>query len=185
MLGDLLNMKKMLVISASVMMAVTACTNATTTENAEVQPTSVEQSVEVPTSYCEELVTLAENGNEEAEYKLGMCYYGDGLGVSQDYSKALKWFTRAAEHGNADAALCLVVMYGEGKGVSKDISTAIKWLKQSAALGNSEGQLMLAATVYLDEEGPLYDREEGIRWMRKAAANGNEIAKAYLKQNNL
>ena len=44
----------------------------------------------------------AEQGNATAQYNLGVCYY-NGQGVAQDNKKAVYWFTKSAEQGNADA----------------------------------------------------------------------------------
>jgi hypothetical protein len=44
----------------------------------------------------------AEQGDVDAQYKLGqMYYYGDGVGA--DFSKAVEWYTRAAEQGHEKA----------------------------------------------------------------------------------
>lgn len=60
--------------------------------------------VNIPTEYCEELVKLAEEGNAEAQYRLGMCL-GKGQGVSQDANEAGKWIEKAAAQGHAEAKL--------------------------------------------------------------------------------
>ena len=40
---------------------------------------------------------LAEQGNAEAQLKLGVMYndYNDGLGLPQDYAKAILWYYEA------------------------------------------------------------------------------------------
>ena len=48
------------------------------------------------------LSRAAEQGHSVAEYNLGVCY-GNGEGVSQDHVKAVKWFEKAADHGNEAA----------------------------------------------------------------------------------
>ena len=60
--------------------------------------------VNVPTEYGEELVKLAEDGNAEAQYRLGMCL-GKGQGVSQDANEAGKWIEKAAAQGHVEAKL--------------------------------------------------------------------------------
>ena len=52
----------------------------------------------------------AEQGYTEAQYNLGRCYY-NGEGVSQDYTQAVYWWSKAAEQGNADAIELLKVYY--------------------------------------------------------------------------
>ena len=48
----------------------------------------------------------AAQGYATAEIKLGILY-GDGLGVTKDISKAIEWYTKAAETGVVIAAKCL------------------------------------------------------------------------------
>ena len=44
----------------------------------------------------------AEQGDDAAQYYLGVCY-ANGQGVAQGYVEAVKWFRKAAEQGDADA----------------------------------------------------------------------------------
>jgi uncharacterized protein len=53
--------------------------------------------------------------------------YGEGRGVPQDYSEAIKWFRLAAEQGNAKAQFHLGVMYANGQGVTQDYAAAKKF----------------------------------------------------------
>lgn len=43
-----------------------------------------------------ELEVLAEQGDAEAQFNLGLCYY-NGTGIEQDYKKTVKWFLKAAK----------------------------------------------------------------------------------------
>ena len=56
----------------------------------------------------------------------GLVYY-KGLGVSQDYNEAVKWYRKSAEQGNAPAQNNLVDCYEYGRGVPIDIEEAKKW----------------------------------------------------------
>ena len=65
----------------------------------------------VPQDYTESVRwygRAAEQGHAEAQFSLGVKYYG-GVGVPQDYSGALEWYRRAAEQGHdlIDAALTI------------------------------------------------------------------------------
>ena len=44
----------------------------------------------------------AEAGDAVAQSNLGYRYYF-GIGVTQDYKEAVKWYRKSAEHGYADA----------------------------------------------------------------------------------
>lgn len=45
---------------------------------------------------AKELEVLAEQGDAEAQFNLGLCYY-NGTGIEQDYKKTVKWFLKAAK----------------------------------------------------------------------------------------
>ena len=48
------------------------------------------------------LKALAEKGDAEAQYYLGLRYYG-GKGVEEDFKEAMKWFKLAADQGDEQA----------------------------------------------------------------------------------
>ncbi len=51
-----------------------------------------------------------------------------GLGVRADYAKAVTWFRKAAEQGNAKAQTNLGFMYVLGQSVPQDYAQAHMWL---------------------------------------------------------
>lgn len=54
----------------------------------------------------DELLKQAQNGDADAQYKVGMCYeYGDGVG--QDEAKAMRWYGLAAGMGHVEAQQAL------------------------------------------------------------------------------
>jgi uncharacterized protein len=77
---------------------------------------------------------LADQGNAEAQMKLGFMYV-TGEGPPQDYVEALKWFRLAADQGQANAQCFLGLMYFEGRGVPRDYVSAHMWLDLAAAGG--------------------------------------------------
>ena len=69
----------------------------------------------------------AEQGNLDAQYKLGVCYYF-GRGVEESYTESVKWFRIAAEKGHAEALCLLGYSYCWGNGVEQSYIEAVKWL---------------------------------------------------------
>jgi TPR repeat protein len=59
--------------------------------------------------------------------------YEKGLGVSQDYIEAMKWYKMAVEEGNSDSMMVIGDLYRDGLGVPKDITEAEKWYKMADA----------------------------------------------------
>ncbi|MGR3218297.1 MAG: tetratricopeptide repeat protein, partial [Candidatus Anammoxibacter sp.] len=69
----------------------------------------------------------AQKRNVEAQYHLAVKYYY-GRGVAQDYKKAVYWYRKAAEQGDAMAQNSLGEMYESGLGVERNYVEAYKWI---------------------------------------------------------
>ena len=98
-----------------------------------------------------ETLQLAERGNAQAQFNLGMMYE-NGQGVRQDDAEAFKWYQQAAEQGYAPAQVLLGAMYKNGQGVRQDDAEAVKWYRQAAEQGYSPAQVLLD-TVYNNRRG--------------------------------
>ena len=61
--------------------------------------------------------------------------YAQGLGVSQDYSEAVRWFRLSADQGYDVAQFNLGLMYAQGDGVKQDYGEAQKWFRLAADQG--------------------------------------------------
>ena len=76
---------------------------------------------------------LADEGDREAQYELGILYSGGRDYVEQNLAQAFKWFQKSADQGHANAQFALGRMYEQGiGGISKDVENA-KDLYQKAA----------------------------------------------------
>jgi len=80
-----------------------------------------------------ELQSLAEAGQADAQYQLGLMY-AEGEGVMPDDVEATAWFRRAAEQGMPDAQFNLGLSYASGMGVVDDPVHAHKWFNLAAAI---------------------------------------------------
>jgi len=70
--------------------------------------------------------------------------YENGQGVSRDHVAAVKWYRKAAEHGNAQGQFNLGRMYERGRGVGKNVAEAVKWYRKAAEQGNLGAKESLA-----------------------------------------
>ena len=84
-----------------------------------------------------EWLPLAELGDVEAQYNLGVLY-DEGAGVEQDLAVAAGWYRKAAEQGFMDAQTNLGIMYYHGQGVERDYQEAAKWFRLAADQGDTE-----------------------------------------------
>ena len=63
-----------------------------------------------------------------------MCYY-NGEGIPQNYAKAVEWYQKAADQGDAVAQFNLGFCYENGQGVYKSKKEALKWYQKAADQG--------------------------------------------------
>jgi len=133
----------------------------------------------------------AHQGCADAQNNLGDCYYS-GIGVDQDYEKAVKWYQKAAEHGHTAAQNKLTAVqnklgeyycelgnwyyYGY---VVKDYNEAVKWYRKAAEQGTGRAQAILGDCYYWGR-GVEKDYKEAAKWYRKAANQGYEGAQDML-----
>ena len=106
---------------------------------------------------------LAQAGDREAQYRLGVMY-AEGKGVAPNDAEAALWFERAAEQGEAMAQYNLGASYVEGAGVRKDMATAAKWFRRAADQGIPLAQLNLGL-LYASGDGVPQDNVEALKWI--------------------
>ena len=117
------------------------------------------------------------NSRDSSEqYNLGHSYYY-GNGVPKDYVKAVEWFTKAANQGNADAQNMLGICYYYGKGVYyRDYVKAVYWFEKAAYQGHSVAQYNTGLS-YEHGMGVPMDIKEAKQWYDKAMKQGHEEAR--------
>ena len=72
-----------------------------------------------------------------AQYDVAVAY-ANGLGVTQNYEEAKRWFERAAKQDNPHAQNSLGITYSKGEGVHADYDVALVSFSLAAAQDNSE-----------------------------------------------
>src|SRR5437870_2773979 len=72
--------------------------------------------------------------------------YFVGREVPKDDQRALSWYRKAADAGNADAMCKVGWMYDAGRGVAKDAAQAVAWYTKAANGGNVLAMNNLGAT---------------------------------------
>jgi hypothetical protein len=97
-------------------------------------------------SLVPELEKLAEKGDADAQYLVGVAYYS-GLGTERDLGKAVQWATRSADAGQPFAVNQLGLMFALGHGVGPDIG------KARQLFSRAEDQGLAAAAVNLATYG--------------------------------
>jgi GAF domain/Sel1 repeat len=86
---------------------------------------------------------LAEQGDPAAQFAIG-AQYATGDDVPQDYSAAVRWFSKAAEQGHVLAQATLGAYYWAGRGVPSDLSKAYFWSILAQAGGDQATEYRVA-----------------------------------------
>lgn len=124
------------------------------------------------------LIARAAADDQTAAFQLGTLYY-TGIGVAQDYLAAVKWLTKAAKAGNADAACELGMLYETGSYADTppaNPAAAAPWYAEAAAHGNGCGDFLLAA-LYQAGTGVTKDPVKAAQLFAQAASLGYVVDK--------
>jgi TPR repeat protein len=121
---------------------------------------------------------LAEKGDAAGEAALGHLLMQNCTGL-QDKEEGLRWLAKAADGGNAEAALELGSIYLNGQdGVAIDDNKAFALISKAAAAG-----IMVAETdlgyMYLNGRGVPIDKYQGMTWAVKGGEQGAPAALSY------
>lgn len=115
-------------------------------------PVHAQDSSEATASTVDYYLPLAEAGNVEAQYLLGLGYER-GLAEAVDRRAAARWYRQAADAGHAKAAYRLALLLLRGDSVAEDSSGAYQYFTQAAKSEYPE------AYYYL---GYMYERGLGV-----------------------
>lgn len=127
----------------------------------------------------EELASVAEDGQPDAQYQLGLLYYRDSTVVPQDYTEAVKWWRKAAEQGDISAQHALGHVYYNGRGVEENYAEAVRWYRKAAELGNVTAQCDLGYCYYYGQ-GVHRNYVEAVKWFRKCTPSEFGLAELAL-----
>ena len=145
------------------------------------------------------LKTRAEEGNLEAQYRLGVLlssskwleaaankghvkaqlYLGILLIMEGQAQYAFKWLQKAAEQGHPDAQNGLAGMFYRGEGVWQDNKKAFEHYKKAAEQGHITAQTILGIML-LEGEGGEKNLKQARQWLEAGAAKGDPLAIVYL-----
>ncbi len=145
-----------------------------------------------------ELEALAEKGDPQTQFDLGMYYATASLhptftpnfqtirqpGKCISMYQALEWWLKAAEQGHIEAQRWVVNCYRFGLGVGQDSQETVKWLQKLVEQDDGWGQRNMGF-CYACGYGVSMDEAKAIKWWRKAAKNGEpgaeyDLGEAYI-----
>ena len=135
-----------------------------------------------------ELRKMAESGNVNAQFRLGVHYNGINWntwewGDVRDAERAAYWYLQAAEQGNGAAQCNLSYCYEIGSGVEKNLHKALYWLYK-AVENNEDFALRRLGDHYRDGLYPYISKDinKAKEYWKKAADLGDEDARKRLEK---
>jgi TPR repeat protein len=95
------------------------------------------------------LLKKAEQGDAEAQYKVGICYETkNDYGVKENEKESFKWFLKAANQGHLDAQYEIGGFYSYGYGVAKNETECFKWWLKASSQGHAMACYYLGHEYY-------------------------------------
>lgn len=132
-------------------------------------------------SIFDEALERAENGDEELQGSLGYTY-AEGKYVPRDIEKAIMWYEKAIENGDAFSGFRLGSAYRFGwNDFPQDVNKAVKYLTKAAEMGNISAMSSLADVLddsdYSYFEVSYEERNRlALHWFEEAAKAGDDSA---------
>jgi hypothetical protein len=109
---------------------------------------------------------------------LGEMYeYGNGIGVEQNYSEAIKYYKMAIEKGEERAMYNLGYMYENGKGVERNYEEAIKYYELALEKGSNGAETTIGILI-----PKLGDLDNNVKYRCYKLLLQNEKTRKYAKK---
>jgi TPR repeat protein len=121
---------------------------------------------------------LFQNGTPEEQFIMAE-QFGQGIGVEMDLGESLRWYTRAAERGHAEAQRIVGDALAR-PGPDRDLVQAAGWYEKSALQGNAQAQYTYGMFFVKGTGGNPKDPAQSVKWYAKAAIQGHAKAQYRL-----
>jgi len=115
----------------------------------------------------------AEAGDSNAQFELATMYYS-GIGVIQDCTKGIHWFTESVEQGHVDAQQFLGMAFAIGQDVTRDYEQSLYWLSKSTEQWHGKAQNNLGL-MYATGKGVMKDYVQAYKWWSLAIATEQSL----------
>lgn len=126
--------------------------------------------------YETELTTLAEAGDVNAQFYLGMNYLHGINGANKSALRAFKWLDMAVHQDHTDAMVTLARVYQSNED-EEHRSLAQAYYAKAARLGHADAQYLIGV-----QESHDCNYQQAIHWITLAAEQGHVEAQLDLAQ---
>ena len=122
-------------------------------------------------------------GETQACYNLAQAYWWGRPGVEQDKTKALMYYSKSAESGDANAQFQMGYALFKGEGIEKDVEKGLLWFEKAADQNHEIAQYNLGRYYLFNAPPDIIDRDAGFKYMESSAKSGYtdaEVTMGYL-----
>ena len=127
----------------------------------------------------EEQKRLADGGDAQYQFAVGMNHHLGSGGAEQSAAEARRYFELAAAQNETQATYCLGIYHRTGAGgLERDDEKAFEYFSKAAELGLVNAQLQVAR-CYLEGSGVGVNDSAAVQWLEKAQ-NGDSAEAAFL-----
>lgn len=99
--------------------------------------------------------------------------------MEKNSAKAVEWYRKSAENGNAFAQYNLGLCYEYGTGVTLSKATAAEWYRKAADQGDADAQYQLGV-FYENGYGVTQDKEQAMQWYKKRLSRAMKAQRTLL-----
>jgi TPR repeat protein len=115
----------------------------------------------------EQVIQMAQHGDAEAQWRLGVLYL-NGDGVRQNDTEAAAWFHRSADQGYVPALNALANQHWAGRGVPQDYNKAYFWFDVALAKGDEAAASRLEVLgAELTQDEAAHAHAEALAWIQQ------------------
>ncbi|WP_110955851.1 tetratricopeptide repeat protein [Anaerosinus massiliensis] len=126
-----------------------------------------------------QVAAMAETGDVQAQYILGIAYY-TGMQVQMDEQAAITWWRRASLGGHPDAGAYIGLAYAEGFGNMTKSQEGADWnYLQAEQKDSALARVLLGIADYKTND--LTQKDKAVKRFQAAAQQGNPQAKTFLE----
>ncbi len=129
----------------------------------------IDPPVDRPALLTTEILEAAQEGNADAQFRVGKNLLYGALSDNRKAPEALQWLQQAAENGSTAAMVHLGRLYRTGVGALQNYKLSGEWLERAARGGDAEGMLELGR-LYRDGVGFEQDPMRAYVWFNRSAA---------------
>jgi tetratricopeptide (TPR) repeat protein len=136
--------------------------------------------VDMPSQNFLKNFSLAESGDSDAQYIIGLSYLNGDQGVPVCMETAMNWIEKSALQGHEEAIMTLGDIYANGKGIDKNFIKAIPWYEKAMEMENLLAINKLGCIYTQGGNGVTKDDDKALKYLKISSEKGSALASGLI-----